>query len=210
METNFKIGMPSLEVAKIIIVQNGIKKVKLLKHQVGKNWSQIYKTKDSQKKNFLKSFNYLKIPSETFIVSSKKFNNFSLADLKKLTNKTNHEVISLISKVITNQDEIKHIPMMNFHPENNFGKKEIIEAIRFIQRNNKGVLLSSGRFFHYYGNYLLSENEWQRFMEMFLIPFYLVHPGYIGYRLVSGYCTLRLTNEDTYKPEIPRVIKILD
>ena len=75
--------------------------------------------------------------------------------------------------------------------------------------DNKGVLLDSGRFQHYYGDFLLDENEWIQFMAEFLMPTFLVSPRYIGHRLYDHYCTLRLTSNNQYKPKVPEVVEIL-
>ena len=98
--------------------------------------------------------------------------------------------------------------MMNFHPDN--VPNDIIEkALSYICKSKKGVLLDSGRFFHYYGDFLLNEKEWIKFMAEFLMPCVIVSPRYIGHRLYYGDCTLRLTADSKYKPKIPTVIKIL-
>ena len=97
---------------------------------------------------------------------------------------------------------------MNFHPECGT-TADIKRVVKLICGNNNGVLLESGRFYHYYGNYLLNQNEWTKFLANFLMPCIFVSPRYIGNRLYDGYCTLRLTAEQKYKPKIPQVIEIL-
>ena len=99
--------------------------------------------------------------------------------------------------------------MMNFHPEN-ISTNEIIKILKHICKEKHGVFLKSGRYYHYYGNFLLSEKQWENFVTEFLMPTILVSPRYIGHRLNNGYCTLRLTTDKKYKPKIPRAIKIIN
>ncbi len=99
--------------------------------------------------------------------------------------------------------------MMNFHPENGLGLGEVKKSLNHLCSDKRGVLLDSGRYFHYYGDFLLDQREWETFLGNFLLPFNLVHPGYIGYRLRDGYSTLRLTTDEKYKTKPPEVIEIL-
>mgnify|MGYP004190599807 FL=1 len=96
---------------------------------------------------------------------------------------------------------------MNFHPEN-IAREDIKKAINYISHGHNGVLLDSGRYQHYYGNFLLNESEWKKFISEFLMPTVLVSPRYIGHRLYDGYCALRLTADDKYKTKIPEVVEI--
>ena len=98
--------------------------------------------------------------------------------------------------------------MMNFHTVD-ISLDKIKTVTKHICPNYDGVILSSGRFFHYYGNKLLTEDEWLKFMADFLMPCVLVSPRYIGHRLFDKYCTLRLTADKTYKTKIPEVIDVV-
>ncbi len=207
--TSIKIGQKSLDICKYIVERNPVESVKIIKHDVGLNWSQKYSNDEERRKNFLDSYKDANTTKEDYILSKKEFLDLDLEKTSKKLNK--NEVLSMTSKLKTNNDNYLHIPMMNFHPENNFGLDEILKSIEHTLPNKKGVLLDSGRYFHYYGtNFLLNQKEWEDFLGNFLIPFNLVHPGYIGYRLKEGYSTLRLTKHKIYKPKFPEVIKIIE
>ena len=79
-----------------------------------------------------------------------------------------------------------------------------------ITDNREGVFLDSGRYFHYFGNFVLSNEEWSQFNGAFLMPCILVSPRYIGHRLINGYNTLRLTNDNAFKTKIPEVVEIIE
>ena len=208
METEFHIGQDAFNVCKVIIRKQPIIQVRLIAHDVGLNWSQEYKTCVGRKKNILNAFSYTYATRRSYVLNREEFLN---SELKYLKNKIidSNEVLSITSRVLTSEGIYLHIPMMNFHPENGFGVNEIIFCIQYLYPKTEGALLNSGRFYHYYGNYLLTQLEWEAFIGSFLIPFHLIHPGYAGYRLMDGFSTLRLTAEPNYKPQIPIVFRVL-
>ncbi|OGK31604.1 hypothetical protein A3B02_01055 [Candidatus Roizmanbacteria bacterium RIFCSPLOWO2_01_FULL_42_14] len=202
MAKNFRIGQSSLEVSQIIIEDHPeVIKLKLISHKVEENWRQVNHTSLLKSENILKGFNHDKPTKEVFYNR----NEFLDLNLKKLEKLSINEVWSLTSKVLCTGNIYKHIPMMNLHSENvDFGT--IKKSLRYICGKKSGYLLDSGRFLHYYGNFLLTHNEWIKFMAEFLMPCIIVSPRYIGHRLNDGYCTLRLTTEKLYKPKLPEVI----
>ncbi len=203
----FKIGMSAIEVLKLILSEQGVLQGTLVVHSVGLNWSQKYK--DEEKKyNILESFIDFKKDNRIYQFSPQELNNSNLS--KIVGDLNSNEVVSMSSKVITQSGE-NHIPMMNFHPECDFGLSQINEVIKEeIFPNKQGLILDSGRHQHYYGNFLINNTEWEQMLGQFLVPFYLVHPGYIGYQLMRGFSTLRLTSDSQYKPKIPEVIGLID
>lgn len=203
----FQLGSTSLDVCKIIIQNNPIEEVKIISHEVGLNWSQKYTTKEDRKNHFMEAYHHKKDPTNVYSLSREEFLNTDLEEFSRELNE--NEVLSFVSKVKTYEKTDLHVPMMNFHPENDFGLDEIKKSLRHIIKDKKGILLDSGRYYHYYGDYLLNQREWETFLGNFLIPFSLVHPGYIGYRLTCGYSTLRLTSNAKHKPQTPKVIGIL-
>lgn len=133
---------------------------------------------------------------------------FGALSLDELQNPGKNTVWSISSKVCMYGGGAKHIPMMNFHLENGAGV-DIRRTLEHICGSNTGVLLDSGRYKHYYGDFMLDNDAWTRFMAEFLMPTTIVSPRYIGHRLRDGYCTLRLTADGQYKPKVPEVVEIL-
>ena len=205
MSKNFSAAQNSLEVLKIIVNNHPvISSVKIISHEVGNNWRQIHLGHHEKIRNLGGGFEHDK-PKQEKNYSRKDFLDLTLEQLQKSKSK---EVWSFVSKVQCDDGISRHIPMMNFHPEE-VGLKAIKEAINHICGAKRGCILDSGRFFHYYGNFLLDENEWRKFMAEFLMPCILVSPRYVGHRLYDGYCTLRLTAQKQFKPKLPEVIDIL-
>ena len=205
MIKSFKIGQNSLEVSQIIVKNcPEIIQLKLISHKVEKNWRQVNSTFSSKTKNILRGFNHDK-PIKEIVYDRDRFLGLNLAGLEKLAE---NEAWSLTSKVLCAGNVYKHIPMMNFHPDN-IDLRVIKKTLEYICGKKSGCLLDSGRFFHYYGNFLLTNDKWIKFMAEFLMPCVVVSPRYIGHRLHDGYCTLRLTTEKLYKPKLPEVIEVL-
>jgi len=206
MAKNFRIGQNSLQVSQTIVRNHPeIVQLKLVSHKVEDNWRQTNKTSSLKMKNILSGFNHDK-PIKEFYCDREKFLGLNLIKLPKLAE---NEVWSLTSKVLCDGNTYKYIPMMNFHLDDiNLGV--VRETLKYICWRKNGCLLESGRFYHYYGNFLLSQDEWTRFIAEFLMPCIVVSPRYIGHRIYDGYCTLRLTIEKSYKPKLPEVIEVLN
>lgn len=204
------VGQSAIDVCKTIIGgQPKISKFKFIAHTVSRtNWRQKNKTYTSKLADIQNSF----ITNPPFRELEIFKNN--LSDLESLPSLTENQVWSFCSKVTMLDGAYLNIPMMNFHPLG-VSKKEslryIENAIGTIFGNRQGVLLDSGRYFHYYGNFLLEFNEWLDFLSAFLLTEILVSPRYIGYVLHDGYCPLRVTatQNPIYKPKIPKVVKVI-
>ena len=203
--TKFQLGQNALDVCKVIINHHPeILVVRLVAHKVDNNWRQRYQATSEKLKYIIEGFEHSR-PTKEQKYSREEF---SLLTLDDLSNLGENQVWSITSKVQCVDGKIKHLPMMNFHPEKG-PRGDIKKALKYICGDHGGVLLDSGRFSHYYGDFLLDESEWMRFMAEFLMPIVLVSPRYVGHRLYDGYCTLRLTADGKYKPKIPEVVEIL-
>jgi len=203
--TEFQLGQNALDVCKTIIDhQPEVSTVRLVAHEVDTNWRQRYQTTPEKLEYMLDGFEHSRPIREQEYSRQK----FSQLPLDELYNLGKNQVWSITSRVQVSGGKTKHLPMMNFHPENG-SEEDIKKALKYICGDKRGVLLNSGRFQHYYGDFLLDENEWVQFMTEFLMPTVLVSQRYVGHRLHDGYCTLRLTADGQYKPKIPEVVEIL-
>ncbi len=199
-----KIGQNSLEVCKEIIRNcEKISNVYLIAHHVGNNWRQINSTPEKQAKNLLNGL-ITEPPIKEQAYNRESFLKLELDDLENLGENV---VWSITSKVKCFDGSTKHMPMINFHPEEGVKLPEIIEATKLITDNKSGFFLETGRYYHYYGNFLLDNKDWTKFLSRFLASCFLVSPRYIAHRIYDGYCTLRLTTDKKYKPKIPTLIK---
>lgn len=120
-------------------------------------------------------------------------------------------VLGVMSKVVLKRKETLHVPMMDFSegrsPEQS---QNLAEIVYFLQRAgySNGIILFSGRSFHYYGNYLMSERAWRGFLGDCLL-YGLADPRYVGHREKDGYGALRIS-ACPLRPHIPKVVSVLD
>jgi len=204
---SFSIGQPSLGVAQSIVGHHQeISLVTLIQHDVFINWRQQHKDNTEKAKWLLESFTH---PTPTAQKTLRR-DEFLALTLESLRSDTPHTVWSFTSKVICKDGSIQHIPMMNFHPEIDGFEPYVLQSLEYLFPKKPGVLVDSGRYLHYYGNFLISQDEWLHFLGEFLMPCILVSPRYIGHRIHDGYSTLRLTNDEKFKPTLPRVVSLLN
>jgi len=130
---------------------------------------------------------------------------------KFLADEKHHLAFSSKIKLQENKENF-HIPLMDFKCENT---PENLERVRnFLVKigQKTGVILDSGRSYHYYGVDILSKDEWRVFMAKCLLSdladLKLLDVNYIGHSLWDGYSILRISSSEQY-PKIPTVVSIL-
>lgn len=128
-----------------------------------------------------------------------------LNNIAKRFSLESNSALGILSEVIVSPGLPKHhIPMMDFMECN---LDRIKRGLHYLGEY-EGVILNSGRSFHYYGFYLLDPEGWRRFMGKCLLLPGLVEPRHVGHRLVDGYCCLRLT-ACSAKPKTPKLVAML-
>jgi hypothetical protein len=120
------------------------------------------------------------------------------------------DALGILSKVdaVTDYKEL-HIPMMDFCCSVSVENMKIIKKALWEIGEREGVLLESGRSYHYYGLSLLTPKEWVKFLSKCLLLTGLVDPRYIGHSLLENSCCLRISTTTTNKPHLPEVVTIL-
>jgi hypothetical protein len=96
--------------------------------------------------------------------------------------------------------------LMNLHPVGFRSPDELCRALYTVCQGCPGLLLSSGRFYHYYGFRVLNHPAWLQFLAQLLMPCTLVSPRYVGHSLYRGFCALRLNKVAPHKAVVPHVI----
>ena len=125
--------------------------------------------------------------------------------VKKLAGK---KVIAMTSNLkLFDTDKRFHIPMMDFDCE--ISCENLKEIERFLRiSNKKGLILQSGRSYHYYGVELIPDREWLMLLGRFLLLMDYTDSRYIAHRLIDGYGSLRISeNERRLVP--PKVVAIV-
>lgn len=134
---------------------------------------------------------------------------FLQLSLKDLPVAWPNQVWGLCSIVRCRDGSKKHIPMMDLDPKE-VQLEEIVRTTKVITKDKPAILVGSGAGIHYYGNYLLTQDEWTRFLGVFLLAEGLHDRRYIGHCLNRGFCTLRLTPGTDRKTGIPKVLEIIE
>lgn len=115
--------------------------------------------------------------------------------------------LAVSSRVKLKNGKSAHIPMMDFKCAPTFQNVDTARVALKKINDTSGVLLNSGRSFHYYGLNLMSEEEWHLFLGHSLLLTDLVDARYIGHALMNNECRLRLSPA-RLNPFIPTVVDI--
>jgi len=116
-------------------------------------------------------------------------------------------VIGVLSKTRIER-RIFHIPMMDFSLP---GHPQSLQEIRWLLERigqKDGVILFSGRSYHYYGANLMDEAEWFNFLGDCLLSG-LVDIRYIAHRLKDRCGILRMSS-CPLRPRVPSVVSIIE
>ena len=210
---NFRIGMTSVEVLVEII------RVNLKRGYSGFNGNFIWfykyiprgNTKD-KKSNSLSQLIFHDF-SKSMLVGEKS-ENITVDNLNRWIRLLDEgEVLGIISdiKIARSFEEyysahFHHIPMMDFRcpksPKNLARIKGLLRTIG----EKEGVILDSGRSYHYFGINPLSEKGWLMFLGKCLLS-ELVDSRYIGHRLID-HCGILRISACPLRPKIPTVVSI--
>jgi hypothetical protein len=118
------------------------------------------------------------------------------------------EVVAVCSTCTLADGSTRHIPMMDFRLVPGAGSVEVIRGMLDAIGQSSGVILGSGRSYHFYGLELLEQDDWLRFLGRSLLLSPLTDTRYIAHRILAGEGALRITANET-KPKVPLVEYVL-
>ncbi|QIE56100.1 hypothetical protein G5B40_11915 [Pikeienuella piscinae] len=203
-KSSLELGAEASRVVAHICHRQGVDEVTMLCHAASTNWRQRYTTTRQRLDNLEACLEYKVTKRQPINLLTEQVSQLGTDGLKSTCDTTfGGGVMSITSSV---HHGIAHIPMMNLHPNEGVLIEDIVTFIRHIYPGRPGYILSSGRHFHYYGDFLVDESGWRELLGYFLIAYDFVHPGYCGFRLFDGYSTLRLTAQPPYKPHVPKLV----
>ncbi|MDS0133607.1 MULTISPECIES: hypothetical protein [unclassified Amycolatopsis] len=111
------------------------------------------------------------------------------------------------SKVLTVEDEYKHVPMLDFRLKSTHSNHSVVSNV--VRRLGlPGVVLDSGRSYHFYGASLITDTELTQFLAKALLFTPLVDYRWIAHQLLEGACALRVSPGGA-EQITPRVIEIV-
>lgn len=107
------------------------------------------------------------------------------------------------SKVQLRTGSFAHIPMLDFRCPCSSANAKAVRKILELLGQTCGILVASGRSYHYYGVRLLSASDWIIFMGKALLFAPFVDPRYVAHRLADGECRLKIAaSREASIPEI--------
>jgi len=141
---------------------------------------------------------------------------FKLADIPELPDllkiigaipDSEQSLVGIFSRLFT-KTALRHIPMIDFSNSivGEYGTDRVKEVMETLGQKS-GVILESGRCYHFYGFLPMSSPEWLNFMKKGL-KFGEIGPKYITHQIADRGCTLRVST-NSYRPSMPKVIDFL-
>lgn len=114
--------------------------------------------------------------------------------------------LAACSRVSLRSKQDAHIPMLDFRCPCSDENAQAIKRMLAFAGCHDGILVESGRSYHFYGTTLLSEAGWIEFMGRALLFAPIVDSRFIGHRLVDGRCRLKVTDpRNGFTPRISHV-----
>jgi len=196
---SFRIGMTATEVVvEIVRINPEISSLSFYEY------APHYNMEESQKKPILPTLLFHDPTQETIKLKREEI---TAENLKRITDSLEQDRVIGVLSMVRMQNEIYHLPLMDFWWMDSTGNLEKVKwFLKEIRQG--GVILSSGRSYHYYGAGLMSEREWSNFLGDCLLSG-LVDVRYIGHRFKDGFGILRLS-ACPLRPQIPLVVSILE
>lgn len=126
-------------------------------------------------------------------------NNLTISLLQNMSQKahSDKQMLAITSSVRMRDGSVKHLPLLDFH----IGYSEhatslITEIIPLL--GVSGLLLKSGKSYHFYGETLLTYQELLGFLGKALLFAPIVDRAWIAHQLMEGRCALRISPREEY------------
>jgi hypothetical protein len=104
------------------------------------------------------------------------------------------ESLFVSSKAQLSDGRWVHLPMMDFTcRDTSEDLRKVVLAVPALGLS-KGVILRSGKSFHYYGFSMLTSDEWMTFLGKCLLLVPITDARYVAHRMIEGVCTLRISS----------------
>lgn len=100
------------------------------------------------------------------------------------------EVVALSSRVKSTAGDVGHLPMLDFWTESASVALDILEVL-----GCQGVLLSSGRSFHYIGDRIVSDADLTSLLASAQLVAPAVDQRWVAHQILNRYCSLRISTD---------------
>ncbi len=116
-------------------------------------------------------------------------------------------ILTISSQVTLNDLTSVHLPMLDFRISPSQEGLSIVAAV-LDEMGIDGIVLDSGRSYHFYGQLLLSAEQLRCFLGRALLFTPIVDYRWIAHQLIEGACALRISPGASGQG-IPRVVKAI-
>jgi hypothetical protein len=116
--------------------------------------------------------------------------------------------LTLLSEVTLHDGSIGLLPMIDFHAFKSPANQRLVESVAERLFPSGSILVDSGESYHAYGNQILSQEGFIRFLGTALLFVPIVDRAYVAHQLIEGRCALRLTPGGG-KSKVPTVVAVL-
>ena len=197
--------MTSLTVIKTLIIELGLEEFEfqLICHPAMINWRQFHSVAHQKLSNIDTAIQFDKPQLQT--IRGRELFTF---DLNSITGPET-PLVSLSSLIRDQHGRFFHLPMMNLHLDQLTTVNELRKALDKLSLKDY-YLVSTDRYFHVYGSWLMTQEEWRIWNLQYLMTDALVSPRYIGHSLERGFNLLRLNATHTIKTKVPKLLDTTD
>lgn len=127
-----------------------------------------------------------------------------------------NQELAFHSNIKTKYGKTYHIPMIDFTIKNEITREAFYRLNNFIDKKifQEMTFFSSGHSFHAYSRKLLTHKEWLSFMGSLLLvnpvnaENSIIDTRWIGHRIMSGYGSLRWSNNSGKYLQLPKRFEI--
>ncbi len=148
--------------------------------------------------SFLKEIQFHNKPRKKIFIYREDFNSISTKYFSTYTG---------ISSRILIKNNIRHIPMLDFHiPVSNYSQK-LCENI-ICELNLSGYLLESGKSYHFIGNNIISHAKLKSVLHRALLFTPVIDRAWIAHQLIQNYCCLRISHKYDRLPKVVSTINV--
>lgn len=208
IKPDFKVGMTAIEVLNEILKVNP---------EVGSLWFYVYtphyNVGESRKNALIPQLRTPLMPQLLFHDTCKEtlnltWNEITVKKIKQIMADLHNEdlVLGVLSKVKM-KGKTLHMPMIDFSCNQSAESIGKIEWLLQLIGQKEGVILSSGRSYHYYGANLMDKKEWFNFLGDCGLSG-LVDERYVFHRF-KDQCGILCLTACPLRPKTPTVVSIL-
>lgn len=115
------------------------------------------------------------------------------------------QMLALSSLVELRNGETRHIPMLDLHPVASEGNLTVAIAAMRALKPGPGLLLQSGKSYHYYSTQLFTQAELVRFLARAMLLGPIVDVRWVAHQIIEGACALRIGSGHGYR-DLPFVV----